>query len=198
MSSLFLDPQKPFVSKDGRSLSPEAWRYLKDLQNTLTTIDLSTQVTGVLPGTNGGTGINNGTKSLTLGGAFTLTLTQTANTNVTLPNSGTLVATTSPVTAVNLNVTTGVAPDSGAIKHKRVTTGSVGAGATTLVTVTWGTAFPDANYTATASVVDATTAVLSLSIVHIESIAAGAVTVRVQNTSLGALTGTVQVIALHD
>jgi hypothetical protein len=46
----------------------------------------------------GGTGVNNGTKTITLGGnlttsgAFTTTLTTTANTNVTLPTSGTLLA----------------------------------------------------------------------------------------------------------
>jgi Chaperone of endosialidase len=62
-------------------------------------INLATQVTGVLPGTNGGTGVNNGANTLTLGGnlttsgAFPLTLTTTASTNVTLPTSGTLIAT---------------------------------------------------------------------------------------------------------
>jgi hypothetical protein len=46
----------------------------------------------------GGTGVNNGTNTITLGGnlttsgAFTTTLTTTANTNVTLPTSGTLLA----------------------------------------------------------------------------------------------------------
>lgn len=62
-------------------------------------INLATQVTGVLPGASGGTGVNNGANTITLGGnlttsgAFPLTLTTTAATNVTLPTSGTLLAT---------------------------------------------------------------------------------------------------------
>ena len=50
-----------------------------------------TNFTGVLTGTYGGTGVNNGSNTITLGGsfttsgAFTTTLTVTANTNVTLP-----------------------------------------------------------------------------------------------------------------
>lgn len=55
--------------------------------------------TGTLSGTRGGTGVNNGSNTITLGGnfttsgAFTTTLTTTGNTNVTLPTSGTLVNT---------------------------------------------------------------------------------------------------------
>ena len=51
---------------------------------------------GVLVGENGGTGVNNSGKTITLGGnlttsgAFALTLTQTNTTNVTLPTTGTL------------------------------------------------------------------------------------------------------------
>jgi len=53
----------------------------------------------VIAGTYGGTGVNNGASTITLGGnlttsgAFTTTLTVTGNTNVTLPTSGTLVNT---------------------------------------------------------------------------------------------------------
>ncbi len=68
-------------------------------QNTITT--LGTIGTGVWQGTivgptYGGTGVNNGTKTITLGGnfttsgAFNTTLTATANTTVTLPLTGTL------------------------------------------------------------------------------------------------------------
>ena len=52
---------------------------------------------GVVTGSNGGTGVNNGTKTITLGGnlttsgAFNTTLTVTGATNVTLPTSGTLL-----------------------------------------------------------------------------------------------------------
>jgi hypothetical protein len=58
--------------------------------------------TGTLSGTRGGTGVNNGASTITLGGslttsgAFTTTLTSTGTTSVTLPTSGTL-ATTSQI-----------------------------------------------------------------------------------------------------
>ena len=70
----------------------------------VTGLPLTTGVTGVLPGTNGGTGINNGSSTITIGGnlttsgAFTTTLTVTANTSVTLPTSGTLLSTATAVT----------------------------------------------------------------------------------------------------
>jgi hypothetical protein len=107
-------------------------------------------------------------------------------------------ATSGPVIIDDPKVTTGVSNDGSGFKHSRVTTGSVAAGSTVLVTVTWSTAFADANYTVMASVLDSTTTSLSLSVVHVESITASAVTVRVLNNALGALTGTLHVIAVHD
>ena len=53
-------------------------------------------VTGVIAGTNGGTGVNNGANTITLAGnvthagAFTQSFTATANTSLTLPTTGTL------------------------------------------------------------------------------------------------------------
>lgn len=107
--------------------------------------------------------------------------------------------TTNTLTVDNLSVSTGVS-DGGGLKHKRVTTGSVAAGNTAEITVTWDTPFADTNYTVTASVVVANpgNAVPFLEIVHIDDIAAGSLNVRVVNGSAGALTGTVQVIAIHD
>lgn len=73
------------------------------------TVDLSQAAavgSSVLNGANGGTGVANTGKSITLGGnlttsgAFSTTLTVTGNTNVTLPTSGTLVTTTTAVTSV--------------------------------------------------------------------------------------------------
>lgn len=96
------------------------------------------------------------------------------------------------------SVNTGYLPDAGGLKHSRISTGSISAGSSALVTVTWGTAFADANYTVVCSVLDTTAASLALSVVHIESQSASAITVRVQNTSAGALTGTLHVIAIHD
>jgi hypothetical protein len=71
----------------------------------------------VISGLYGGTGVNNGSNTITLGGnfttsgAFTTTLTVTGNTNVTLPTSGTLVnsavATLSSLASIG-TITTGV------------------------------------------------------------------------------------------
>lgn len=83
-------------------------------------------------------------------------------------------------------------------KHVRVTTGSVGAGASALITVTWPVAFADTNYTVVASVLEATTSSLSMSVVHVESKAAGSCTVRVINNAVGALTGEIQAIGIYD
>jgi hypothetical protein len=92
----------------------------------------------------------------------------------------------------------GIDNNGSGFKHARITTGSVAGGSTVLVTITWSTAFADSNYTVTAQVEEATTSSLSMSVVHIESKTAAAVTVRVLNNSVGALTGTVHAIAIHD
>lgn len=84
------------------------------------------------------------------------------------------------------------------IKGQRVTTGSISAGASALVTLTWSNAFVDANYTPTVSVLNSTAAAASLRIVHVESYTASQVVVRVENTSAGSLTGTLLVTAIHD
>lgn len=84
------------------------------------------------------------------------------------------------------------------LRQGRITTGSIGAGASALVTHTWATAYKDTNYTVTASVLNSTAAAASLRVVHIETISATQVAVRVENTSAGALTGTLHLIGLHD
>ena len=64
---------------------------------TVGTITSGTWNGSIISPTYGGTGVNNGSSTITLGGnlttsgAFTTTLTVTGNTNVTLPTSGTLV-----------------------------------------------------------------------------------------------------------
>jgi len=62
-------------------------------------IGLTTHVSGILPGANGGTGVANTGKTITIGGNFTMsggftfTGTLTGNTSVTFPTSGTLATT---------------------------------------------------------------------------------------------------------
>ena len=74
-----------------------------------------TNFTGVLTGTYGGTGVNNGSSTITIGGnltfsgAFTQTFTATGNTSLTLPTSGTLQTTTGSLASnTGLPLTTGV------------------------------------------------------------------------------------------
>lgn len=61
-----------------------------------TGLPMTTGVTGILAGTNGGTGVNNAARTITIAGnlshtgAFTQTFIATANTSLTLPTSGTL------------------------------------------------------------------------------------------------------------
>ena len=84
---------------------------------TVGTVTAGTWNGSVIAGTYGGTGVNNGTKTITLGGnlttsgAFATTLTVTAATNVTLPTTGTLI--TNAVTTLSSlasigTITTGI------------------------------------------------------------------------------------------
>jgi hypothetical protein len=67
------------------------------------TIGTGTWQGSIIAGTYGGTGVNNGSKTITLGGnfvtsgAYTLQLTATDNTNITLPTSGTLAVIGNPL-----------------------------------------------------------------------------------------------------
>lgn len=86
-------------------------------QNTTGT---ASNVTGVVAGANGGTGIANTGKTITIGGnlsfsgAFGFTGTLTNTTTVTFPTSGTLATTTQIPTVANSSATIGLARVNGA------------------------------------------------------------------------------------
>ena len=176
-TELLLPINLPVLLPNGK-MDPTWWNFFFQFAQGISVIDLATQVSGVLASGHGGTGVNNGSRTLTLAG-FNLTLTQTANSAVTMPTSGTLIS-----TAV--------------LKSQRVTTGSIGSGASAAITVTWPSPFSDTSYTAVASVLDSTGSSASLSVVHIETVSSSSISVRVSNTAGGSLTGTIQAIALHD
>jgi hypothetical protein len=85
---------------------------------TLGTVTTGTWNAGVIAGTYGGTGVNNGARTITIGGNvstantfttsgnFALTLTSTAATNVTLPTTGTLATLAGTETFTNKTLTT--------------------------------------------------------------------------------------------
>jgi len=108
--STFIDPRTGLVSRDW-------YIYLNNLLNAVgqgtvgtTTqvlhgggagygqVALSQDVTGVLAGVNGGTGVSNAAKSITLGGnvtfsgSFPTVLNVSASTDVNIPSSGTLLS----------------------------------------------------------------------------------------------------------
>ena len=78
---------------------------------TLGTISTGTWQGSVVGPTYGGTGVNNGSKTITLGGNFThsgahtLTLTTTANTSITLPTTGTVATLAGTETFTNKTLT---------------------------------------------------------------------------------------------
>lgn len=138
------------------------------------------------------------TSTLATGTAPLVVASTTRVANLNVATAGTADAVSSGASITSPVVATGVSNNGSGFKHGRVTTGSISAGSTALVTLTWGTTFADTNYTVSAEVEDSTTSSLSLSVVHVESKTAGAVAVRVLNNSVGSLTGTLDVIAVHD
>ena len=101
----------------------------------------------IITGTYGGTGVNNGTKTITLGGnlttsgSFTTTLTVGANTNVTLPASGTLVGSNDSQTVTNTML-------AGSIANTKLTNSTISGIAlgSNLSTLTIGTGLTGTSY----------------------------------------------------
>ena len=84
------------------------------LGGTLTGVNLTSQVTGVLPAANGGTGVaNNVAMTVTGSGNFAYTRTLTGATNVTFPATGTLATLAGTETLTNKTISTGLVTATG-------------------------------------------------------------------------------------
>ena len=86
---------------------------------------ISSGLTGILPGANGGTGVDNTSKTITLGGnlttngVFATTLTATGTTSITLPTTGTLATLAGAETLANKTLTAPIlgTPTSGTLTN---------------------------------------------------------------------------------
>ena len=102
------------VLKSNGSSAP-TWTSLSLTDITSGTISLTSQVSGVLPGANGGTGVANTGKIITLGGNlttagnFSTILNVGGNTSVILPLSGNLSTLAGTETLTNKTITDGIA-----------------------------------------------------------------------------------------
>jgi hypothetical protein len=128
---------------------------------TLGTIGTGTWQGTIVGPTYGGTGVNNGTKTITLGGNFThsgahtLTLTTTGNTNVTLPTTGTLATLAGTETLTNKTIT-GAVITTGSINNTPIGASTANTGAFTSLTANNAVTFTsatDATALGTAAVV---------------------------------------------
>jgi hypothetical protein len=97
-----------------------------------------------LASSGGGTGVNNGTNTVTLGGnlatsgAFPLTLTTTGATTVTLPTSGTLLNSTTGATAgANANITSLTGLGGGLLSIEATNTGTSSLGLVSATDPSW-------------------------------------------------------------
>jgi hypothetical protein len=92
-SGLFQNQGTTTTVLHGNAAGNPSWSQIVTGDVAAGAIDLTTQVSGILPTANGGTGVaNNALSTLSISGNFATTLTLGGTTNITLPTSGTLMA----------------------------------------------------------------------------------------------------------
>ena len=113
---------------------------------TLGTIGTGTWQGTIISPTYGGTGVNNGSNTITLGGNFThsgahtLTVTTTANTSITLPTTGTLATLAGTETFTNKTLTSPTITG-GSINNTPIGASTASTGAFTTLTANGATTF---------------------------------------------------------
>ncbi len=94
------------------------------------------------------------------------------------------------------NVSAGLDDDGGGLKHRRISTGALASGAST-VSLSWLSPFADTSYSATCTVEDSAVG-SGLRVTRIQTRTTAGLTVQIVNDSGGSITGGLTCTAIHD